>query len=247
MIVTDAVLRSAGRATDDRSRNRRRNGQRGRSRGGAESSLLANGVWRDRGVIGRRITIRDLELPHRRRHARRIHGHSATDVDLWMPFAAAMHDQPGWDRDAHRNILSIVVRRWPRPDAVGRGGAGSRGDRTPRVDVADRRRRGRGDRSARRVVAERRRPCSCSSSASRMPARCWCARAMRRRHDVAIRAALGASRVASDRPGRDRRDRRSRRGDRAVARACAVARRAAAPSALSRGRRRLRACARRRS
>jgi predicted permease len=37
-------------------------------------------------------------------------GHSPSRVDIWLPYAAAMHDSPGWATDAFRNVASVIVR-----------------------------------------------------------------------------------------------------------------------------------------
>ncbi len=86
--------------------------------GAPPAAVLSHAFWRaafsgDRDVIGRRLFIRGLDYTVAGVMPEGFSGHSATGVDLWVPFAAAMRNSPGWDRDAYRNILSIVVRLAP--------------------------------------------------------------------------------------------------------------------------------------
>ncbi len=41
---------------------------------------------------------------------RGFNGHSTERVDVWAPLAAAMQATPGWDQDPFRNIVSVMVR-----------------------------------------------------------------------------------------------------------------------------------------
>jgi len=61
----------------------------------------------------------------------RFSGHSAAKVDLWVPFAAAMRESPGWDQQSFRNIGSILARLAPdRSMAAAAQEAGATADRT---------------------------------------------------------------------------------------------------------------------
>jgi predicted permease len=77
-------------------------------------AVLSYAFWRsafggDRGVIGRHVSVRGLDYVVSGVMPDGFSGHSATDVDLWMPFASAMRNSPDWDRQGF-NILSVIVR-----------------------------------------------------------------------------------------------------------------------------------------
>ena len=81
----------------------------------APAAVLSYDFWRstwagDPGVIGRRFTIGGATYTVSGVMPRGFSGHSATDVDLWLPIGAAMQDSPGWDRDGFRRVVSILVR-----------------------------------------------------------------------------------------------------------------------------------------
>jgi putative ABC transport system permease protein len=67
----------------------------------------------DRGVLGRRVNIRGTDYAVVGVMPEGFSGHSATAVDVWVPLAAAMRGMPGWDQDAFRNTVSVVVRLGP--------------------------------------------------------------------------------------------------------------------------------------
>jgi hypothetical protein len=67
----------------------------------------------DRGVLGRRVNIRGTDYAVVGVMPEGFSGHSATAVDVWVPLAAAMRGTPGWDEDAFRNTVSVVVRLGP--------------------------------------------------------------------------------------------------------------------------------------
>ena len=84
----------------------------------APVAVVSHAFWRsalagDPRAAGRRIFIDGLEYTVAGVMPAGFSGHSATDVDVWLPFAAAMRNQPGWDRDPYRNVASIVVRLAP--------------------------------------------------------------------------------------------------------------------------------------
>ncbi len=81
----------------------------------APAAVVSYDFWRatwagDRGVIGRRFTIGGTSFTVTGVMPRGFSGHSGTDVDLWLPIGAAMLDSPGWDRDGFRRLVSILVR-----------------------------------------------------------------------------------------------------------------------------------------
>jgi putative ABC transport system permease protein len=81
----------------------------------APVAVLGHTFWRsafgsDPSVLGRRLTLGGIEYTVVGVMPAGFSGHSAAHVDVWMPFAAAMRGTPGWDRDALRNITSILVR-----------------------------------------------------------------------------------------------------------------------------------------
>jgi putative ABC transport system permease protein len=86
--------------------------------GAPPAAVLSHEFWRavfgsDRHVIGRRLFMRGLDYTVAGVMPEGFSGHSATGVDLWVPFAAALRNSPGWDRDAYRNFLSVAVRLAP--------------------------------------------------------------------------------------------------------------------------------------
>lgn len=81
----------------------------------APPAVLSDAFWRsafssDRDVIGRRINVDGLEYSVAGVMPRGFSGHSTVDTDLWVTFAGAMRNSPGWDRDAQRNFTSVLVR-----------------------------------------------------------------------------------------------------------------------------------------
>ncbi|MBP6702195.1 MAG: ABC transporter permease [Vicinamibacteria bacterium] len=81
----------------------------------APAVVLTHAFWRtslreDRGVIGRRMKIAGIEYTVAGVMPRGFSGHATTKVDVFVPFAAAMRNSPGWDREAFRNIASVLVR-----------------------------------------------------------------------------------------------------------------------------------------
>jgi len=78
-------------------------------------AVLSYSFWRsslsgDRDVIGRRITVGGLEYSVAGVMPQGFSGHSPIQTDLWVTFGGAMRDNPGWDRDSQRNFTAVVVR-----------------------------------------------------------------------------------------------------------------------------------------
>ena len=120
-------------------------------------------------------------------------GHSPIDTGIWVTLAGAMRNKPGWDRDGQRNFTSVVVRL-----AAGQSPAAAATQAGAAID--------------RQVVLQPVTGTAIASSEKRIA--WWLAavsivvlaiglantatllvvRGARMRHDLAIRAALGASR-----------------------------------------------------
>ena len=64
-------------------------------------------------VLGRRLVLNGLDYSVIGVMPARFSGHSAANVDVWIPFAAAMRQTPGWEQDPYRRIASIVARLAP--------------------------------------------------------------------------------------------------------------------------------------
>ena len=82
---------------------------------GLPIAVLSYAFWMgafggDRAVLGRRVTVRGMELTVAGVMPAGFSGHSAARVDVWVPFHAAMRETPGWDHDQFRNIAAVVVR-----------------------------------------------------------------------------------------------------------------------------------------
>ncbi len=79
------------------------------------TAVISHAFWRtafggDPGVLGRHVTVNRIEYVVSGVMPPGFSGHSATRVDVWVPFAAAMRDVPGWNRDSFRNFVSIIAR-----------------------------------------------------------------------------------------------------------------------------------------
>ena len=77
--------------------------------------VLSHTFWKsafagDAGVLGHRVQVSGLEYTVSGVMPPRFSGHSATNVDMWVPFAAAMRQSPGWDQQPYRRVGSIVAR-----------------------------------------------------------------------------------------------------------------------------------------
>ena len=81
----------------------------------APPAVLSYAFWRsdlsgERDVIGRRISVGGLEYAVAAVMPRGFSGHSSVDTDVWVTFGGAMRNTPGWDRDDRRNFTSVIVR-----------------------------------------------------------------------------------------------------------------------------------------
>jgi predicted permease len=165
--------------------------------GAAPVVVLSDRFWRsafgaDSGVVGRRVSVAGLDYVVGGVMPAGFSGHSATAADVWMPFAAAMRNSPGWDRAASRNVGSIVVRLAPDATLVAaetQASAAGRRTRLSPIVGAD-------------VAAAERRVAWWLGGVSVLvlviglanAATLLVVRAARRHTDMTIRAALGASR-----------------------------------------------------
>lgn len=160
-------------------------------------AVLSGGFWRsafggDRNVVGRRFTLRGLDYVVAGVMPDAFSGHSATAVDLWVPLSAAMRNAPGWEREQYRNILSVLVR-------VGAGETVAAAQ--AQAEAASTRRVVMSPIVGAEVAATERRVAWWLSGVSLLvfiiglanAATLLVVRAARRREEVAIRAALGAS------------------------------------------------------
>ena len=78
-------------------------------------AVLSYAFWRsslsgDQDVIGRRISLGGLEYVVTGVMPRGFSGHSPIGTDVWVTFAGAMRNDPGWDADNQRNFTAVVVR-----------------------------------------------------------------------------------------------------------------------------------------
>ena len=78
-------------------------------------AVISHALWRtafggDAGVLGRRIAIDGLDYSIAGVMPPRFSGHSTANVDVWVPFAAAMRRSPGWEQDPYRRVTAILAR-----------------------------------------------------------------------------------------------------------------------------------------
>lgn len=81
----------------------------------APPAVLSYAFWQsglagDRDVIGRRLSIGGLEYAVAAVMPRGFSGHSPVATDVWVTFDGAMRNNFGWDRDDRRNFTGVVVR-----------------------------------------------------------------------------------------------------------------------------------------
>jgi putative ABC transport system permease protein len=86
-----------------------------RSPSGTAAAVLSHGFWTrsfgsDPQVVGRRMILRGIEFTVAGVMPAGFSGHSSQGVDLWVPFRAAMRNSPGWDRDPRPHFATIVMR-----------------------------------------------------------------------------------------------------------------------------------------
>ncbi len=89
----------------------------------SSTAVISHALWRstfggDPDVLGRRVTVNRIEYVVSGVMPPGFSGHSATRVDVWVPFAAAMRDLPGWNLEAFRNFVSIIARVEPGEDVA---------------------------------------------------------------------------------------------------------------------------------
>ena len=143
-------------------------------------------------VIGRRVTVNRLEYEVAAVMPPGFSGHAPSRVDIWVPYAAAMHDSPGWSTDALRNVLSIIVRVRPGQEGAAAAQASTALEQRVRLSSITG--------TAVGVTEQRIAYALYGVSVLVMiiglanVATLLLVRASRRRRDAAIRAALGASR-----------------------------------------------------
>lgn len=79
--------------------------------------VLSHAFWKSAfagdPVLGKRVVLNGLAYSVIGVMPPRFSGHSAANVDVWIPFAAAMRLTPGWDQDPYRRVASIVARLAP--------------------------------------------------------------------------------------------------------------------------------------
>src|SRR5688572_18947035 len=84
-------------------------------RGASPAIVLGHAFWRSafassREVLGQRVNLGGIEYTVAGVMPRAFSGHSTERVDVWVPLAAALQATPGWDRDPFRNIVTVIVR-----------------------------------------------------------------------------------------------------------------------------------------
>ena len=82
------------------------------------AAILSHQFWRsalqeDTEVLGRRLTVNGIQYAIAGVMPEGFSGHSTANVDVWLPFAVAMRERPGWDREPYRNVASVLVRLAP--------------------------------------------------------------------------------------------------------------------------------------
>jgi predicted permease len=165
----------------------------------APPAVLSYAFWRsglsgDRDVIGRRISLGGLEYSVSGVMPRGFSGHSPIDTDIWVTFGGAMRNNPGWDRDGQRNFTSVLVRLADGQDPPAAATqAGAAIDRQVVLQPVT----GTAIASTEKRIAWWLAAVSIVVLAIGLAnaGTLWIVRGARMRHEIAIRAALGASRA----------------------------------------------------
>ena len=82
---------------------------------GAPVAVLSHSLWRrafgaDPHAVGRQLRFGGLSLQIVGVMPPGFSGHTAERVDLWLPLSTAMHDSPGWHRQARMAVVELGVR-----------------------------------------------------------------------------------------------------------------------------------------
>ena len=160
-------------------------------------AVLSHAFWRssllgDRDVIGRRINLGGLDYSVAAVMPPGFSGHSPIETDIWVTFSGAMRDNPGWDRDAQRNFTAVLVRLADQSRSAAATQAGAAIDRQVILQPA----------TGTDIASTEKRIAWWLAGVSIVvlgiglanAATLLVVRGARLRHDIAIRAALGASR-----------------------------------------------------
>jgi putative ABC transport system permease protein len=91
---------------------------------GAPVAVLSHSLWRrafgaDPAAVGRPLRYGGLSLEIVGVMPPGFSGHTAERVDLWVPLSTAMHDSPGWHRQARMGVVELGVRIDRGDSAVG--------------------------------------------------------------------------------------------------------------------------------
>jgi putative ABC transport system permease protein len=160
--------------------------------------VLSHAFWKsafggDPSVLGRHVTADGLDYIVSGVMPARFSGHSSANVDIWMPFSAAMRGSPGWDQDPYRRVGIVIARLAPGMTAAAAAvQAGVASGRRVVFDALA----GAGVATTDRRVAFWLTGVAALVLVIGLANACTLllVRASRRRRDFAIRAALGASR-----------------------------------------------------
>ena len=105
-----------------------------RAPAGAPVAVVSHGFWTktfsaDRSVIGRRISMQGTSFVIVGVMPAGFSGHSAARADIWVPLHAAMDPASGWDRNPYRNVVEVGMRLGARQnDAAAATQAGTAAD-----------------------------------------------------------------------------------------------------------------------